>query len=107
VVLLILFHWVISNSIFIINPVDLNAGTYRVFSVSNNSLELTRLLNTNTSAGDGIRSTKYTYTITKEFAPFTNYTNLGFSETENLNAADNSNRRYSIIRNIYNWQSYF
>jgi hypothetical protein len=99
---------IISNSIFIINPVDLNTGTYRVFSVSNNSLELTRLLNTNTSAGDGIRSTKYTYTITKEFAPFTNYTNLGFSETENLNAADSySNRRYSIIRNIYNyWQSY-
>jgi hypothetical protein len=44
----------------------------------------------------------------KEFAPFTNYTNLGFSETENLNAANYSNRRYSIIRNIYNyWQSYF
>jgi hypothetical protein len=48
-----------------------------------------------------------THDDNKEFAPFTNYTNLGFSETENLNAADSySNRRYSI-RNIYNyWQSY-
>jgi hypothetical protein len=99
---------IIAGSIFTIQPVDLNAGTYSVFSVTNNSLELTRLLGINTSAGNGERSTKYTYTLEQETVPFTNYTNQGFTETENLNAPDSySNRRYSIARNINNyWNSY-
>jgi hypothetical protein len=99
---------IIAGSIFTIQPVDLNAGTYSVFSVTNNSLELTRLLGMNTSAGNGERSTKYTYTLDQSTVPFTNYTNQGFTETENLNAPDSySNRRYSIARNINNyWNSY-
>lgn len=99
---------ILVDSIFTINTPDLNAGTYRVFSVKNNSLELTRLVGTLTSAGDGIRSTNYRYTLDKSFVPFTNYTDQGFSETSNLNAANSySNRRYSLKRNIYNyWNSY-
>lgn len=96
------------GSIFAINPIDINAGTYSVFAVTNNTLELTRLIGVTTSAGNGNRLTKYTYTLSMAFVPFTNYTNQGFSETENLGSADNySNRRYSIKRNIYNyWKSY-
>lgn len=96
------------DSIFIIEQNDINAGTYKVFAVTQNSLELTRLLGIVTAAGNGNRLTKYTYTLSSAFVPFTNYTNQGFTETTNLNSADNySNRRYSIKRNIYNyWKSY-
>jgi hypothetical protein len=96
------------NSIFIIQPIDINSGTYSVFSVENNTLILTKLSGINSSLGNGIRQTKYTYELSQLFVPFTNYTNQGFSETENLNAAENySNRRYSIARNVYNYyQSY-
>lgn len=96
------------DSIFIIQQNDINAGTYRVYAVTQNSLELERLLGVVTGAGNGNRLTKYTYTLSSAFVPFTNYTNQGFTETENLNSADNySNRRYSIKRNIYNyWKSY-
>ena len=99
---------IIVDSIFTIQPVDSNAGTYRVFAVTSNSLELTRLVGIVSSVGDGLRQTKYTYTLEQSFVPFTNYTNQGFSETENLNASESySNRRYSIKRNIYNyWKSY-
>jgi hypothetical protein len=84
---------------------DINAGVYTVFSVLNNVLELT---GGGTGTGDGTRSTKYSYELSKEYVPFTNYTNQGFSETENLNASDSySNRRYSIARNINEyWKSY-
>jgi hypothetical protein len=96
------------GSTFIIRPIDINAGTYRVFSVNSNSIELTRLVGIVNGSGDGNRLTKYTYTLESAFVPFTNYTNQGFTETENLGSADNySNRRYSIKRNIYNyWNSY-
>lgn len=99
---------ILVDSIFVIQPNDYNAGTYRVFSVTSSQLELTRLLGTNNSVGNGIRSTKYTYTLEASQVPFTNYTDLGFTETSNLNSANNySNRRYSIARNINNyWQSY-
>lgn len=96
------------GSLFYIMASDLNAGTYTVFSVNQNTLELNRLLGITTSAGDGTRLTKYKYTLSQDYVPFTNYTNQGFTETENLNAEDSySNRRYSIKSNIYNyWQSY-
>jgi len=97
-----------AGSNFVIQPVNANSGNYEVFLVTENSLELTRVGGTTTIAGDGLHSTKYTYTLEQSFVPFTNYTNQGFSETTNLNAPDNySNRRYSIKRNIYNyWKSY-
>lgn len=93
------------GSLFVIDTVDLNAGSYSVVSVKNNILELSGVGST---SGDGARSTKYTYTLDMNYIPFTNYTGEGFTETENLNAPDNySNRRYSIARNIYQyWQSY-
>lgn len=96
------------GSAFYIRPIDANAGTYTVYSVSANTLELSRVLGITTTAGNGNRLTKYTYTLSMAFVPFTNYTNQGFSETSNLNSADNySNRRYSIKSNIYNyWNPY-
>jgi len=96
------------DSVFIIQQVDVNTGTYRVFSVNTNSIELTRLIGVVSGSGNGNRLTKYTYTLTADFVPFTNYTNQGFTDTENLGSADNySNRRYSIKSNIYNyWKSY-
>lgn len=99
---------IVVDSIFIIQPEDKNAGSYRVFAVTPNSLELTRLVGTISSIGNGNRPTKYTYELDQNLVPFTNYTDLGFTETENLNAANSySNRRYSAMRNIYNyWQSY-
>lgn len=97
------------GSIFVIQTIDANAGNYTVFSVTQNTLELVRTsVGIIGTIGNGNRLTKYTYTLSMSFVPFTNYTNQGFSETENLNSADNySNRRYSIKRNIYNyWKSY-
>jgi len=96
------------GSYFYILPIDANAGTYLVTNVTENTLELNRVLGITTITGDGTRLTTYKYTLSQSFVPFTNYTNQGFSETENLNSADSySNRRYSIKRNIYNyWQSY-
>jgi hypothetical protein len=99
---------IVPESIFYILPTDINAGTYRVFSVNFNTVELVRILNTSSSAGNGSRITRYTYTLDKDFVPVTNYTNQGFSETSGLGSADSySNRRYSIKRNIINyWNSY-
>ena len=97
------------GSVFVIQTIDTNAGNYTVFSVTQNTLELVRTsVGIIGTIGNGNRLTKYTYTLSMSFVPFTNYTNQGFSETENLNSADNySNRRYSIKRNIYNyWKSY-
>lgn len=96
------------GSIFYIVPADVNAGTYTVSSVTANTLEVARVLGIVSGAGNGNRSTKYTYTLPMSVVPFTNYTNQGFSETTGLNAADSySNRRYSIKSNIYNyWKSY-
>jgi len=95
---------IIVGSSFVIQTVDLNAGNYTVFSVTSNSLELTKILGTVTSLGNGNRLTKYTYTLDQYSIPFTNYTNEGFSETSGLNAPDSySNRRYSIMSNIYNY----
>jgi len=96
------------GSVFYIETIDINAGAYYVMAVTQNTLELSRILGITTAAGNGTRLTKYKYTLSQAYVPFTNYTNQGFSETTGLNAADSySNRRYSIARNIYNyWQSY-
>lgn len=95
---------IIVGSSFAIQTVDLNAGNYTVFSVTSNSLELTKISGTVTSSGNGNRLTKYTYTLDQDSIPFINYTNEGFSETSGLNASDSySNRRYSIMSNIYNY----
>ena len=61
-----------------------------------------------TYLGNGIRSTKYQYTIDDAFIPYTNRTNQGIDSIFNLNAGDKySNLRYSVARNIKNfWNSY-
>lgn len=96
------------GSYFYIRSIDVNAGTYTVFSVNQSTLELTRVLGIVSRSGNGNRLTQYTYTLPMSVVPFTNYTNQGFSETTGLGSAESySNRRYSIKRNIYNyWQSY-
>jgi len=97
-----------TGSVFYIETIDINAGAYYVMAVTQNTLELSRILGITTTAGNGTRLTKYKYTLSQSYVPFTNYTDQGFSETTGLNAADSySNRRYSIARNVYNyWQSY-
>lgn len=95
---------IIVGSLFVIQPIDLNAGSYTVFSVTSNSLELTKISGTVTSLGNGNRLTKYAYTLDQNSIPFTNYTSQGFTETTGLGAPNSySNRRYSIMRNIYNY----
>ena len=96
------------GSEFVIKPVDLNSGAYTVYSVTENQLELTKTVGVVSGAGNGVRQTVYSYTIKKENIPFTNYTDEGFSETENLNADFSySNRRFSIRQNINNyWTKY-
>jgi len=99
---------IVIGSDFVIQTPDTNAGAYTVYSVSENQLELTKNTGTISGAGNGVRQTVYRYTLKKEDIPFTNYTNQGFTETENLNADFSySNRRYSIRSNIDNfWNSY-
>ena len=97
------------GSVFTVNPSHLNAGNYTVFSIANNTVELTRASAGAISiAGDGIKLTNYTYTLNSSTIPYTNYTNQGFSAINNLNAADKyGNLRYSVRRNIDNYyQSY-
>lgn len=97
-----------TSTTFLINSPDTNAGTYTVFSVEGQKLELTKNSGIISGSGNGIRNTNYTYTILKIDVPLTNYTYQGFSETSGLNASESySNRRYSVMRNIYNYyQSY-
>ena len=96
------------DSTFIIKTPDPNPGTYRVVSIEQNEIVLTKLVGIITSAGNGVRQTMFTYTVSKDLVPFQNYTDEGFTETENLNGGQNfANRRYSIARNIDNfWKSY-
>lgn len=92
------------GSILLIIPTDTNAGTYSVFGVTGGELILTRLLGATGAQGNGVRSTKYTYSLSQDFVPFTNYTNQGFTEITGLNSPQSySNLRYSIARNVYNY----
>lgn len=97
-----------TGTAFLINSPDTNAGIYTVYSVDPQKLEITKNSGVILGSGNGIRNTNYTYTILKIDVPLTNYTYQGFSETTGLNASESySNRRYSVMRNIYNYyQSY-
>ena len=97
------------NSSFKIFAPDNNAGDYTVFKVDPNQITLTRVSSGAIgTSNDGIRSTKYQYTIDDTFIPYTNRTNQGIDSIFNLNAGDKySNLRYSVARNIKNfWNSY-
>ena len=97
------------NSPFKIFAPDNNSGDYNVFKVDPNQITLTRVSSGAIgTSNDGIRSTKYQYTIDDAFIPYTNRTNQGIDSIFNLNAGDKySNLRYSVARNIKNfWNSY-
>jgi len=88
---------------------DSNFGIYNVIAVTNTELQLVKTdAGSISSANDGLRLTKYTYTIEQETIPLTNRTNEGFTTIANLNSSDRySNLRYSVQRNIRNyWDSF-
>lgn len=100
---------IIVGSFFSIKTPDLNAGDYTVFAVSDSELQLIKTSSGAISTGaNGVRQTSYFYTIEKETIPFTNYTNQGFTNIQNLNSGNNySNLRRSVRRNINTyWNSY-
>ena len=97
------------GSAFKIFAPDNNAGDYTVFQIETSQITLTRVSSGAIgTSNDGIRSTKYQYTIDDTFIPYTNRTNQGIDSIFNLNAGDKySNLRYSVARNIKNfWNSY-
>jgi len=97
------------GTFFNIASPDSNNGNYTVLNVSNTELQLTRTSGgIISSANDGLRLTKYTYTIEQETIPLTNRTNEGFSYVLNLISPERySNLRYSVERNIRNyWNSF-
>lgn len=97
------------GSTFVIDYPDSNSGTYNVASVTNTELQLVRISGgAISSANDGLRLTKYTYTIEQATIPLTNRTNEGFTTVDNLISPDKySNLRYSVQRNIRNyWDSF-
>jgi len=97
------------GTFFNIASPDSNNGNYTVLNVSNTELQLTRTSGgVISSANDGLRLTKYTYTIEQETIPLTNRTNEGFSYVLNLISPERySNLRYSVERNIRNyWNSF-
>ena len=98
-----------NGSAFKIFAPDNNAGDYTVFQIETSQITLTRVSSGAIgTSNDGIRSTKYQYTIDDTFIPYTNRTNQGIDSIFNLNAGDKySNLRYSVARNIKNfWNSY-
>jgi hypothetical protein len=98
-----------NGSAFKIFAPDNNAGDYTVFQIDPSQITLTRVSSGAIgTSNDGIRSTKYQYTIDDAYIPYTNRTNQGIDSIFNLNAGDKySNLRYSVARNIKNfWNSY-
>jgi len=96
------------GSIFVIKAPDNNAREYTVNEVSNGEIKIIKNSGAPLGANnDGIRSTSYSYTIDKDYAPYTNYTNQDITAF-NLQAAESySNLRYSIGRNTWNyWKEY-
>jgi len=80
-----------------------NVGNYTVFSLSETNIILTPLTITPTFEGDGFIKTQYVLNNVN----YVNRTNQGFTEILNLDSSDNfSNLRYSIKRNMNNWESY-
>lgn len=97
------------DSDFAIEYPDSNAGVYNVTAVTNTELQLVKTSGGSiSSANDGLRLTKYTYTIEQETIPLTNRTNEEFTTVFNLTSPDRySNLRYSVQRNIRNyWDAY-
>jgi hypothetical protein len=99
-----------ANSVFKIFAPDNNAGDYTVNQIDPSQITLTRISSGAIgSSNDGVRSTRYQYTIDDTYIPYTNRTIQGFDGAPfNLNAGDKySNLNYSIGWNIRRfWNSY-
>lgn len=98
-----------TNTEFVIEYPDKNAGVYNVSFVTNTELQLVKTSGgAISSANDGARLTKYTYQIKQASIPLTNRTNQGFAYVLNLLSEERySNLRYSVQRNIRNyWNSF-
>lgn len=84
-----------------------NQNIYTVNNVSPSSLTLQRIT-TGAMASYPPTATSFIYKLIVSDIPYTNYTNSGFTNIQNLIASDNySNLRYSIRRNIEKyWKKY-
>lgn len=96
------------GSLFSINAPDQNAREYTVYEVSESELKITKNSGANLgNNNDGIRSTSYSYTLDKDYIPFTNYTNQKITAFNLQAPKDYSNLRYSIGQNTWNyWKEY-
>jgi len=96
------------GSLFSINAPDQNAREYTVYEVSESELKITKNSGANLgNNNNGIRSTSYSYTLDKDYIPFTNYTNQKITAFNLQAPKDYSNLRYSIGQNTWNyWKEY-
>lgn len=82
----------------------INIGSYTVTEIENTIITLTPLPGTTPTDND-IALTTVSYPLTNVL--YTNRTNEGFDQIDNLLNGDNfSNLRYSIRRNLIEWESY-
>ena len=85
-----------------------NANTYRVNNVSSSTIKLQKVSGVITPSSYSARETYFNYILIKSEIPYTNYTDSGFTNINNLIASDKySNLRYSVRRNIEKyWKKY-
>jgi len=94
---------------FVINTPQPNNGLYNVFEVADNYLILTPdSTATPSTANNGYKFTKFTYTIAKNTISGKAWTNEGFTTIENIANGDKyPNLRFSVKRNIINYFSQY
>lgn len=104
------FNWTllgfeIGDQIFLTPESELNVGTYTVTAFESTLITLS-VDGTNLDPGDGEELfTAITYPVTN--TTLTNRTDEGFDQIQNLESGTNfSNLRYTIRRNLVNWESY-
>jgi uncharacterized protein (TIGR02145 family) len=85
-----------------------NVNVYRVYDVVSSTIRLEKLSGSVTPASYSARDTFFKYTLIKSEIPYTNYTDSGFTNIDNLIGGSNySNLRYSVRRNIDKyWKKY-
>ena len=95
------------GTVFVITSTE-NANTYRVNNVSSSTIKLQKVSGVITPSSYSARETYFNYILIKSEIPYTNYTDSGFTNINNLIASDKySNLRYSIRRNIDKyWKKY-
>jgi uncharacterized protein (TIGR02145 family) len=85
-----------------------NNNIYRVYDVAPSTIRLQKVSGSVTPSAYPEINTFFNYTLKQFDIPYTNYTNSGFTNINNLVASDKySNLRYSIRRNIDKyWKKY-